>query len=291
MPYPGPVTAPSDGDFPQLSTDRPSPARLYNHALGGKDNFEIDRQVHLFVLNHFPEGVDAARNNRRFLYRVVRFLARDADISQFLDLGSGLPSADNVHQVAQRFRPDARVVYVDNDPTVQVHARALLARDDSTTVLAADLKDIDQVLGHPETNRLLDPSRPMAVLLLSMGHFVTDDATLQRILDTVWDTVTPGSYLAFTQMVGMDQETVDRSHEQLLETVQMDWKNRLADDVVHFLRRWEPVEPGLVEISQWRPDPDQPPLPEVDASLRPFIGASQRNRRLYEFGGLVRKPA
>jgi hypothetical protein len=285
------VTAPSDGDFPQLDPGRPSPARVYDYSLGGKDNFEIDRAVNLAVHALFPESVDAGRNNRRFLYRAVRFLARDAGIRQFLDLGSGLPTQNNVHQVAQQFQPDATVVYVDNDPTVQAHGRALLATDDRTTVLAADMVELEKILAHPDTRRLLDPSLPVAVLFLSVGHFITDDTTLQRMLDTVFDAVVPGSYVAFTQMVGVDQQTVDEAHQKLLEKIQMDWKNRLTGDVVRFLGQWEPVEPGLVDITQWRPDPDQPPLPEVDEPLRQFIGASKKNQRLYEFGGIVRKPA
>jgi hypothetical protein len=109
------------------------------------------------------------------------------------------------------------------------------------------------------------------------------------MLDIVWDAVVPGSYVAFTQVIGVDQQAVDRAHAELLDGIQTDWKNRLAEDVVGFLRRWEPVEPGLVDITQWRPDPEQPPLPEVDRRLRPFIGASQRTQRLLEFGGVVRK--
>jgi hypothetical protein len=262
---------------------------VYDYVLGGKDNFEVDRAVALAVNALFPEGVDAGQSNRRFLYRAVRFLARDAGIRQFLDLGSGLPSQNNVHQVAEQFQPDATVVYVDNDPAVQVHGRALLATDDRTTVLAADMVELEKILAHPDTRRLLDLSRPVAVLFLSIGHFITDDATLQRMLDTVYDTVVPGSYVAFTQMVGVDQRAVDEAHAQLLEKIEMEWKNRLEGDVVRLLQRWDPVEPGLVDITHWRPDPDQPPLPDVDEPLRQFLGASEKNKRLFEFGGIVRK--
>jgi hypothetical protein len=264
---------------------------MYNYTLGGKDNFEVDRAASEFVISRFPEAVDLARHNRLFLYRAVRFLARDAGIRQYLDLGSGLPTRDNVHQAAQQFQPGARVVYVDNDPTVLTHGRAMLATDESTTVVAADITETDKILANPEARRLLDLSAPVAVLFLSVGHLITDDATLQRMLDIVRDAIVPGSYVAFTQIVGVDQQAVDHSHAQLLDGIQMDWKNRLAEDVVGFLRRWEPVEPGLVDITQWRPDPEQPPLPEVDRRLQPFIGASEKNRRLLEFGGVARKVA
>jgi hypothetical protein len=110
------------------------------------------------------------------------------------------------------------------------------------------------------------------------------------MIDTVFDIVAPGSYVAFTQMVGVDQQAVDESHAKLGARIKMDWKNRLSTDVVQLLQRWEPVEPGLVDITVWRPDPDQPPLPEVDAPLRPFLGASEKNRRLFEFGGIARRP-
>ena len=269
--------------------ERPSPARMYNYTIGGKDNFEVDRAASEFVLSRFPEAVDVARHNRLFLYRAVRFLARDAGIRQYLDMGSGLPIQHNVHQVAQQFQPGARVVYVDSDPAVLTHGRALLATDQSTTVVAADIAETEEILAGPEVRRLLDLSTPVAVLLLSVGHLITDDATLQRMLDIVWDAVVPGSYVAFTQVIGVDQQAVDRAHAELLDGIQTDWKNRLAEDVVGFLRRWEPVEPGLVDITLWRPDPEQPPLPEVDRRLRPFIGASQRTQRLLEFGGVVRK--
>jgi hypothetical protein len=126
------------------------------------------------------------------------------------------------------------------------------------------MTETDQILAHPETSRLLDLSAPVEVMLLSVGHLITDDATLQRMLDIVWDAVVPGSYVAFTQMVGVTQQAADRAHAELLDGLQMDWKNRLAEDVVRFLRRWGPVEPGLVDITQWRPDPEQLPLPEVD---------------------------
>ena len=285
------MTAPSDGDLPHLSRELPSPARVYDYTIGGKDHFAVDREVALMVNKIFPEGVDAGRNNRMFLYRAVRYLARDAGIRQYLDLGSGLPTQNNVHQVAQQFQPDATVVYVDNDPTVQAYGRALLATDDRTTVLDADMRDLDKIIAHPETRKRIDFSQPVAVLFLSVGHFIVDDDVLHRLLDTVWDTVIPGSYVAFTQMVGVDQQAVDEAHAKLGAQIQMDWKNRLASDVARFLSRWEPVEPGLVDITDWRPDPNQPPLPEVDDALKPFVGASKRGKRLYEFGGIVRKPS
>jgi hypothetical protein len=284
------VTAPSDGDFPRLDTGRPSPARVYDYVLGGKDNFEVDRAASGFVHSHFPETLDAARNNRRFLYRAVRFLARDAGIRQFLDLGSGLPSQNNVHQVAQQFRPGAKVVYVDHDPIVLSHGRALLATDHSTTVIAADLTKPEVILEHPQTRQLLDLTRPLAVLLLSVGHSVEDDATLQDLVATIREKIVPGSYLAFTQMCAPDVSTVDAS-KQVAQESNYTFRVRLATEVATLFDGLEVVEPGLVNVARWRPDPTQPPLPQVDEPLRPYIGASKYYPGTHgEFGGVARKP-
>ncbi|TDB78436.1 hypothetical protein E1264_36805, partial [Actinomadura sp. KC216] len=162
----------------------PTSARVYGWYLGGKDNYEIDRRFAMKHLPDFPEGLDITRANRLFLYRAVRYLVQDAGIRQFIDMGCGLPTDDNVHQVAQRFAPDARVVYVDIDPIVLIHARALLAGDGSTTVITADMRDQDTILNHEDTRRLIDFSEPLAVLFLSVGHHLPDADDPRRILRT-----------------------------------------------------------------------------------------------------------
>src|SRR5690554_2535873 len=187
--------------MPNFATDVPTSARIYDYDLGGKDNFAVDRAAALEGLKHFPEILDAARHNRLFLYRLVRYLARDAGIRQFLDMGSGLPTQNNVHQVAQQFQPDARVVYVDNDPIVLANGQALLATDHSTTVIAADMTEPASILSHPNTLDLLDFSQPVAVLFLSIGHSIMDDEKLRSMLADVQEAVVPGSFLAFTQLV------------------------------------------------------------------------------------------
>lgn len=283
------MTSPSDGDFPSIMSDVPSPARMYDYGLGGKDNFAVDRVAAEAGLVRFPDFLVAARDNRRFLYRAVRFLARDAGIRQFLDLGSGLPTTHNVHQVAKQFQPDARVVYVDNDPVVQAHGRALLATDSSTTVIAADLLRPAEIMAHPDTLRLLDFSAPVAVLFLSVGHFIVDDDELRHVLATVRTGIAPGSFVVFTQMVGMTEQIAAESTE-ISRSVGITWKTRVAADVEGFFTGWEPVEPGLVDVTGWRPDPDQPPLPPVPEPLRGFEQAARAGeRRLIEFGGIVRR--
>jgi O-methyltransferase involved in polyketide biosynthesis len=262
---------------------------MYDYVLGGKDNFPIDRETVQAMAARFPDSFDAVRANRLFLYRVVRFLARDAGIRQFLDLGSGLPTQNNVHQVAQRFQPESRVVYVDNDPVVLAHGRALLAKDASTTVVAADLTKPQEVLDDPQVRRLVDFSEPVAVLLLSVAHWVVDDATVHSVLSTVRDAIVPGSYLAFSQMCGVDRASTDEANQEA-ERLGMLAKNRTVAEVTEFLRDLEPVEPELVDVRAWRPDPDQPPLSPPDEPMRRYLGASAQSVRFMEYGGVLRKP-
>lgn len=284
------MPSPGDPDLPSVPTDFPTPARMYDYCLGGKDNFKVDREAVLAAMRHFPQGVDEARYNRQFLYRVVRFLARDAGIRQFLDLGSGLPTQNNVHQVAQQFQPDARVVYVDNDPIVLSHGRALLESDANTTVIAADMTRPLEILEHPRTLGLLDFSQPVAVLFLSVGHSISEDATVAEMVATVRDRICSGSYIAFTQMCTPDRELVERSMQVAQESNYV-FRTRLPETVDGFLTGLEPVEPGLVYIRQWRPDPSQPPLPQVDEPLRQFLGASEGlEHQGGEYGGVLRKP-
>jgi hypothetical protein len=271
-----------------FSTTEPSPARLYDYALGGKDNWAIDRETTLAILDRYPEGLDAPRQNRLFLYRVVRFLARDMGIRQFLDLGSGLPTQANVHEVAQQFQPDARVVYVDNDPIVLAHGRALLADNQTTTVITADMTDTERILADPQVRELIDFSEPVAVLFLSVGHFVADDATVRRMVATVTDAIVPGSYVAFSQMAAMNEELAAAANE-LTKSLGMLFINRTPDAIAEFVRGLEPVEPGLVDVKTWRPDPSQPPLNPVDEPLRPYLEAADTAKRTMEFGGVLRK--
>jgi hypothetical protein len=282
------MTAPSDGDFPKLSTELPSIARMYDYVLGGKHNYEVDRATALAFVRRFPWGVNDARTHRQFLYRVVRFLARDAGIRQFLNIGSGLPTGNNVHQVAQQFQPDAKVVYVDNDPTVLAYGRALLATDSNTIVLGADLTRPKEFLEHSEAHRLLDFSQPVAVLVLGVGHLVVDDVMLESSLGALREAIAPGGYLAFSQMCMPTQHAIDE-HHQMVEEMKLAWRTRLPQQVTELLRGLEPVEPGLVYVRDWRPDPDQPPLPPVDEQLRPHLTSWASAEQGGNFGGVLRK--
>ncbi|MFH8367600.1 SAM-dependent methyltransferase [Streptomyces sp. NPDC018031] len=275
-------------EIPLRLNDRPTSARAYGWMLGGKDNYEIDRDFLLGTLPSFPECVDIARQNRRFLFRAVRYLAREAGIRQFIDMGCGLPTDDNVHQVARRFAPDARVVYVDIDPIVLAHGRALLADDAGTTVITGDMRDQQALLDHPEVRRLIDFGEPVAVLFLSVVHHLTDADQPRRVLRSIIDQAAPGSHLCLSQVVaddpvrgaGMTAHITDQG---------IPWRTRTPAEVDAFLDGLDPVEPGLVNLDHWRPDADQPPLAPVAAELRPYLGAGLRDTGIYEYGGVLRK--
>ncbi|MFF3327475.1 SAM-dependent methyltransferase [Streptomyces sp. NPDC002889] len=269
--------------------DVPTSARAYGWMLGGKDNYDVDRSFLLTTLPDFPECVDIARQNRQFLFRAVRYLTQEAGIRQILDMGCGLPTDNNVHQVARRFAPDTRVVYVDIDPIVLAHGRALLSDDASTTVITADMRDQQSVLEHPEVRRLIDFGEPVGVLFLSVVHHLTDADDPRRILRTVIDGAAPGSHLGLSQVVSNDPA---RGAEMTAHISQsgIPWQTRTPAELDGLLDGLEPVKPGLVNLADWRPDPDQPPLAPVHPDLAPYIGATRNSKGIYEYGGILRKP-
>jgi S-adenosyl methyltransferase len=232
----------------------PSAARIYDFLLGGKDNFAVDREFAEAVLRQLPESRDAAQANRRFLGRAVEFLAA-AGVRQFLDLGTGLPSQNNVHEVAQRVRPDARVVYVDSDPVVLRHAEALLARDESTIVIQEDLRHPARILGHPDVERMIDFSQPVAVMFVAVFHFVTDDQDPWGIVSAMTERLVPGSYLA------LSHGTLEGRPADVVAAVQERYQNASApmvargrDEIARFFDGFELVEPGVVHTTEWRSD-------------------------------------
>ncbi len=283
------TTATPGSPPPDVPTDRPTSARVYGLMLGSKDNYEVDREAATAFLQRSPELVDIARQNRLFLYRAVRYLARDAGIDQFLDLGSGLPTEDNVHEVAQQFRPDSRVVYVDNDPIVLVHGRALLADSDATTFATADITTPHQILDAPEVQGMFDLSRPVAVLLFSIPHNIPDDDAARRAVRGCLDALPSGSYLAVSHIV-IEDEALRADANRYAHKIQMPGNIRSRAEVDAMVAGLEPVEPGLCDISAWRPDPDQPPLAEPHPVVAPYLGTAENGRSGYEYGGVLRKP-
>jgi hypothetical protein len=278
-----------DDESPVKGSDvnTPTSARAYGWLLGGKDNYEADREFVKRQLQSFPAGLDITRQNRLFLYRAVHFLAA-AGIRQFIDMGCGMPTDNNVHQVAGQFASDARVVYVDIDPIVLTHGRALLADNPLTTVISADIRNQDMILDHEDVERLIDLAEPVAVLFLSVGHHLRDSDDPHRVLHTIMDRAVPGSFLTFSQVVCDDPAQGALMTEQVT-SAGIPWQTRTPAEVDALFTGLEPVEPGLCNLVDWRPMNLQPRLPSVPAELSQYEGASQRDRSVYEYGGILRK--
>ncbi len=254
----------------------PSVARMYDYYLGGKDNFRADREAAEQVLAAVPEVRHMARENRAFLIRAVRELA-GRGIRQFLDIGAGLPTQQNVHQVALEAAPDSRIVYVDNDPIVLVHARALLADNDRTVVVEGDLQDPEAILGDPLVGAHLDLSRPVALLLVSVLHFVPryDDAL--RIVRRLREPLVPGSHLVLSHgYVGDTPHGVMSEVGGVYARTRSGSTPRTFDQIAAFFDGLDLLKPGLVPPEAWRPeweDPDDPVVPDlVKAGMLAAVG-------------------
>ena len=251
----------ASGQLPpgELNTNVAHPARVWNYFLGGKDNYPADREAGDQVLALMPEIVDSARADRAFLRRVVRYLAGEAGVRQFLDIGTGLPTADNTHEVAQAVAPESRIVYVDNDPIVLVHARALLTSGPAgvTDYVEADVRDTGKLL--LAAARTLDFSQPVALMLLGILNFIVDDDEAHAIVNRLLDAVPSGSYMAVVH------PTQEVHGEAMAETLRR-WNERGGAPIVarsrqelaRFFDRLELLEPGVVSCWQWRPDPGDP---------------------------------
>jgi hypothetical protein len=232
---------------------------MYDAYLGGRDNYPVDREAVRQILRDFPEVRLIALANRAFLHRAVLFLAAEAGIRQFLDIGTGIPSTGNVHEVAGRVTPDARVVYVDNDPIVHVHASALLTGSGTTSIVLADLRDPGVILAHPGLRAMIDFSRPVALLLVAILHFVTNEEDPAGIVATLLDALPAGSCLA------VSHATADFHSPGALGRASAVYKNATAPfvprpfkQVAGFFDGLELIEPGLVQAPQWRPEGRRP---------------------------------
>jgi SAM-dependent methyltransferase len=254
----------------------PSVARMYDFYLGGKDNFRADREAAEQVLSVVPGVRDMARENRGFLVRAVRELAQRG-VRQFLDIGAGLPTQQNVHQVALEAAPDSRIVYVDNDPIVLVHARALLADNDRTVVVEGDLLDPEGILRHPAVGAHLDFSQPMALLLVSVLHFVPGYDDALRIVRRLREALVPGGHLVLTHgYVGDSPVDVQSEVGGVYARTKSGSTPRTFDQIAAFFDGLDLLEPGLVPPEAWRPewdDPDDPMVPDlVKAGLLAAVG-------------------
>jgi hypothetical protein len=246
-----------EDEFPEFDTSVAHPARIYDYWLGGKDNFAADRAAGDRVIEIRPEIIVGVRANRRFLRRAVRYLVEHEGIRQFLDIGTGLPSANNTHEVAQALAPDARVVYADNDPIVAAHARALLtsAPEGRTAFISADLRDAARVAG--EAAQTLDFGRPVAVMFLMTLQYVPDADDPHAIVARVMDAVPSGSYLAVSH-VGADllpAATQEEMNGIASRVSQQQYTPRSREQVSAFFTGMDLVEPGLVRVGEWRAEP------------------------------------
>ena len=268
----------TDPELPQdINTDVAHPARVYDYWLGGKDNFPTDRALAEHIMEAIPTMRTMAAANRAFLSRAVRYLAEEAGIRQFLDIGTGIPTSPNVHEVAQAVTPDSRVVYVDNDPIVLAHARALLTSQEAgeTSFIGADLRQPKSILDHPTLTSTLDLSQPVAVMLVAVLMYFrdTDNPNPFEMVTTLLEAMPPGSYLAIThptadfnpEAMGGAVAAAERSGVTLVP--------RNQAETEEFFAGLDVVDPGVTPVLSWRPDkpPDDP-------------------RSAYYWAGIARKP-
>ena len=252
--WPGDTTSSQD-EHPTFDTSVAHVARVYDYWLGGKDNYAADREAGDQAIQAYPDIVISVRANRAFLARTVRYLAGEEGIRQFLDIGTGIPTANNTHEVAQSVAPDSRVVYVDNDPVVLSHARALLTSqpEGATDYIDADLRDTQKILA--QAARTLDFSRPVAVMLIAIMHAVEDDDDPYALVATLMEAVPPGSYLALSHVASdivpaQAADMIRRLNRLMYEKT----TPRRRADVARFFDGLGLVEPGVVRVQQWRPD-------------------------------------
>ncbi|MEU7874639.1 SAM-dependent methyltransferase [Dactylosporangium sp. NPDC049140] len=242
--------------LPKIDTSVPHPARRYDYWLGGKDNFAADRESGDAVAAAFPSIKTAILENRAFLRRAVTFLAAEVGIRQFFDVGTGIPTSPNVHELAQSITPAARVVYVDNDPIVLSHARALMtsAPGGATAYIDADVRDPDKILADADLRRVLDMSEPVALMLVALLHFIPDDADPHGIVARLVEAVPSGSYLV------MSHATYDYMPPEVIAQLDaadsgpITFHPRSREDFARFFDGLEILPPGIVSVAEWRAD-------------------------------------
>ncbi|TCC24725.1 SAM-dependent methyltransferase [Kribbella speibonae] len=257
--------APSDGsDYdPGFDTSQPTIARVYDALLGGKDNFAADREGAALYLKYVPDAGRCAIENREALVRGVHYLVRTAGIDQFLDIGSGLPTQKNTHQAAQEINPDAKAAYVDNDPIVLAHGRALLATNNSTIVVTADLREPQSILDNEEIRNHLDFSRPIALMVVGLHMHFHDDEKPDEWVRTIMDALAPGSYLFITDFVDTGEPLQKQMERAGLESLGNGWIRTPERITQHFLGM-PLVPPGLDFLARWFPEDPDADVPAAD---------------------------
>ncbi|MFD4564533.1 SAM-dependent methyltransferase [Streptomyces sp. NPDC058467] len=261
------MTSPHDGGSGApsftIDTSKPHPARMYDYFLGGKDNYEVDREAAEQFIKVAPEVRAGVRANRSFMHRAVRHVVAEGGVRQILDVGTGLPTEPNVHQIAHAIAPETRVVYVDNDPIVSTHSIALMD-DTDTSVILADLRDPRAVLDHPEVREAIDFGRPVALLLVAVVHFLSDADDPDGIVATLRDALPTGSYLVLSHATGDIHEDRREDAASVYNRATATLNLRSHARVLDFFGDFTLVEPGLVQVPDWRPDEppkrDAPPI-------------------------------
>ena len=262
---------------PEIDTSRPHSARVYDYMIGGKNNFAADRETAAQVLKHSPNAHTAARENRAFLGRAVRFLTAEAGIRQFLDIGTGLPTTNSVHEVAQSVDPTCRVVYCDNDPLVLAHARALLtsSREGRTAYIQSDVRDPEAILANQDVRDVLDFGQPIALMLVALLHGIADEDKPAEIVATLVDALPSGSYLVASHLT-MEHDTDPGASQRVLRGAGIAMQKRASDDFARLaFTGLELVPPGVVLVSEWR-----------RAASGPHPSPAEVNC----YGGVARKP-
>ncbi|MEH0546088.1 SAM-dependent methyltransferase [Streptomyces sp. B21-105] len=257
----------------RIDTSKPHPARMYDYFLGGKDNYEVDQAAAEQFIKAAPEVRVAVRANRSFLHRAVRHVVAEGGIRQILDIGTGLPTEPNVHQVARAVAPGTRVAYVDNDPIVSTHSMTLVDDAADTSVVLADLRDPRAVLDHPDVRRVIDFDRPVALLLVAVLHFVTEAEDPDAVVAELRDALPAGSYLVLSHATGDLHADGRKEAAAIYKGATATMNPRSHSRVLDFFGDFTLLDPGVVLVPQWRPD--EPPAPDT-----PPIGM---------YGGVARK--
>ncbi|MEO6084330.1 MAG: SAM-dependent methyltransferase [Umezawaea sp.] len=258
-----------------IDIDKPSASRIYDAHLGGSHNFQVDRDAAKKIVQFMPELPEILRANRSYLRRAVRYLAGQG-ITQFLDLGSGIPTVGNVHEIAWQANPDCKIVYVDVDPVAVAHSQAILSGSERATAVHGDLRQPKGILDNPEAQQLLDFSQPIAVLMVAVLHFVPDSDDPIGVIRQYLDAVVPGSYLAISHasLQGSSPKQAEDATRQFRSSV-TDFSMRTRAEITDLFTGLELVEPGVVYLTEWRPDVgDEVRAPE----------------RMSTFAGMGRKP-
>jgi SAM-dependent methyltransferase len=249
---------------PGIDPTKANVARVYDFQLGGKDNYAIDREVGRQIVELAPEAPAVAHSNRAFLQRAVRYMIAEAGIRQFIDIGSGLPTQGNVHEVAQDAHPGTRVAYVDNDPVVLVHARALLDTGDGTKVISGDLRRPGGIVANTELREFIDLDKPVGLLLIAIMHHINDDEAPEAIMAQLRDALAPGSHLAITHFHNPGSAMPEASElamagEKLMTERFGRGRFRTGQEILSLFGDFELVDPSLVPLPHWRPEAGEPP--------------------------------